>query len=40
VVGFHAENVETLKAAFHEAVDDYLATYAMVGKDPSEALRH
>jgi predicted HicB family RNase H-like nuclease len=28
VVGFHADTVEDLKAAFHEAVDDYLATCA------------
>lgn len=26
VVGFHATNVKALRAAFHEAVDDYLAT--------------
>ncbi|BCH28345.1 hypothetical protein MesoLjLc_02750 [Mesorhizobium sp. L-8-10] len=26
VVGFHADNVADLIAAFHEAVDDYLET--------------
>lgn len=31
-VGFHAENVEHLRAAFHEAVDDYLASCAKIGK--------
>lgn len=33
-VGFHADTVVRLKQAFHEAVDDYLATCARVGKDP------
>lgn len=33
-IGFHAETVDGLRAAFHEAVDDYLATCAKVGKDP------
>ncbi len=36
VVGFHADNVEDLKAAFHEAVDDYLATCEAVGKEPQK----
>jgi len=35
VVGFHAETVEGLKAAFHEAVDDYIDACARVGK-PAE----
>ncbi len=30
-VGFHAGSVDTLKAAFHEAVDDYVATCAQIG---------
>ena len=34
VVGFHADNVESLKAVFHEAVDDYLATCEKIGKKP------
>lgn len=32
VVGFHADTVDRLKAAFHEAVDDYLVTCKKVGK--------
>jgi predicted HicB family RNase H-like nuclease len=32
VVGFHAETVDDLKAAFRDAVDDYLATCRAVGK--------
>lgn len=32
-VGFHADTVEGLRAAFHEAVDDYLETCAKVGKE-------
>jgi predicted HicB family RNase H-like nuclease len=35
VVGFHAESVPDLQAAFHEAVDDYIQTCAKVGK-PAE----
>ncbi len=34
VIGFHGASVEELKAAFHEAVDDYLATCAQIGKEP------
>lgn len=34
VVTFHADTVAGLKAAFREAVDDYLATCAAVGKPP------
>lgn len=26
IIGFHAESVEELRAAFHQAVDDYIAT--------------
>lgn len=33
-IGFHADTVENLRAAFHEAVDDYLATCAKIGKEP------
>ena len=36
-VSFHAETVEDLRAAFHEAVDDYIETCAKVGKDPQKA---
>lgn len=35
-VGFHADSVEGLRAAFREAVDDYLETCARVGKDPNK----
>ncbi len=34
-VSFHADNVEDLRAAFEEAVDDYLATCTKLGK-PAE----
>lgn len=37
VVGFHADSVASLVAAFHEAVDDYLATCAKIGKEPQKA---
>jgi predicted HicB family RNase H-like nuclease len=33
-VGFHAETVEGLHDAFHEAVEDYLETCAKIGKEP------
>jgi len=36
VVGFHADTVVELKAAFHEAVDDYLDLCAKAGKDPQK----
>lgn len=32
VVGFHAEEAQALKQAFRDAVDDYLATCAAIGK--------
>jgi predicted HicB family RNase H-like nuclease len=32
VVGFHADTVGDLTEAFHEAVDDYLATCERIGK--------
>jgi predicted HicB family RNase H-like nuclease len=35
-VGFHAETVEGLVAAFEEAVVDYLETCAKVGKKPDK----
>lgn len=35
-VGFHADNVAGLKAAFHGAVDDYLDACAKIGKDPQK----
>lgn len=33
-IGFHANTVEDLRAAFREAVDDYLDTCARLGKEP------
>jgi predicted HicB family RNase H-like nuclease len=36
VVAFHAESVPELRAAFHEAVDDYLLTCIKVGKPPEK----
>lgn len=32
MVGFHADNVAELRAAFEEAVDDYIETCAKIGK--------
>ena len=37
VIGFHADTVRDLEAAFVEAVDDYLATCAAIGKSPEKA---
>jgi predicted HicB family RNase H-like nuclease len=36
-VGFHADTVDGLIDAFHEAVDDYQETCAKLGKDPEKA---
>nr|WP_210318836.1 type II toxin-antitoxin system HicB family antitoxin [Rhizobium paranaense] len=36
VIGFHAESVTELKRAFHEAVDDYVATCHQIGKEPQK----
>ena len=36
-VGFHADTVEGLRAAFREAVEDYIETCARVGKEPQKA---
>jgi len=36
-VGFHADTVEGLRAAFHEAVDDYIETCAQIGKEPQKS---
>jgi len=35
VVGFHGDTVSKLRAAFREAVDDYLATCEKLGKTPN-----
>ncbi|MDO9010423.1 MAG: type II toxin-antitoxin system HicB family antitoxin [Gallionella sp.] len=32
VIGFHADNVQELRAAFEEAVEDYLASCANLGR--------
>ena len=32
-VGFHADSVEELKQAFHEAVEDYIETCARIGRE-------
>ncbi len=36
IVGFHADDVAGLRAAFEEAVDDYIETCAKVGKTPEK----
>ncbi|MFA7269224.1 MAG: type II toxin-antitoxin system HicB family antitoxin [Sterolibacterium sp.] len=36
IVSFHADNVKALRAAFEEAVDDYLETCEKVGKTPEK----
>ncbi len=36
-IGFHADTVEGLRAAFHEAVEDYIETCARIGKEPQKA---
>lgn len=36
-VGFHADGVEALRDAFHEAVEDYIETCAKIGKEPQKA---
>jgi predicted HicB family RNase H-like nuclease len=36
VIGFHGESVAELRAAFAEAVDDYLATCKKLGKEPNK----
>ena len=36
-VSFHADAVEGLREAFHEAVEDYIETCAKIGKEPQKA---
>ncbi|MEQ1603185.1 MAG: type II toxin-antitoxin system HicB family antitoxin [Methylophilaceae bacterium] len=36
-IGFHGESVAELRAAFIEAVDDYLATCEKLGREPNHA---
>ena len=35
VIGFHGDSVVELRAAFEEAVDDYLDTCAQLGREPN-----
>ena len=35
-VGFHADTVDDLRAAFREAVEDYIETCAKIGKEPQK----
>lgn len=35
VIGFHADSVTELRAAFKEAVDDYLETCKKLGQEPN-----
>ncbi|RFC35606.1 MAG: putative nuclease of the RNAse H fold, HicB family [Candidatus Nitrotoga sp. SPKER] len=37
VIGFHGETVTELRAAFNEAVDDYLATCKNLGQTPNKS---
>ena len=37
VIGFHADNVNDLIEAFHEAVDDYADACAKIGKKPDKS---
>ena len=37
VIGFHADTVEDLIAAFHEAVEDYIELCEKIGKKPEKA---
>lgn len=37
VIGFPADTVEDLRAAFFEAVDDYIETCAKAGKEPQKS---
>jgi predicted HicB family RNase H-like nuclease len=36
-VSFHADTVKDLKAAFHEAVNDYIQTCVAIGKQPQKS---
>jgi predicted HicB family RNase H-like nuclease len=36
IIGFHAESVKELRAAFEEAVSDYLATCEKSGRPPQK----
>lgn len=36
IISFHADNVVELRAAFEEAVDDYIETCEKIGKSPEK----
>lgn len=36
-IGFHAETVDALREAFHEAINDYIETCQKLGKKPQKA---
>ena len=36
IISFHADNVADLKAAFREAVDDYIEMCVKIGKPPQK----
>ena len=38
-ISFHADTVADLKAAFREAVDDYIETCGRIGKSPQNGVR-
>lgn len=38
IIGFHADNVADLNAAFEEAVDDYLEACEKIGKPPEKPI--
>jgi predicted HicB family RNase H-like nuclease len=40
VIGFHGANVDELRAAFHEAVDDYVTLRSALGKEASKVVGH
>ena len=38
-VGFHADTVEALPSAFHDAVEYYVEACAKIGKEPQKGFR-
>lgn len=36
IIGFHADNVDALRTAFEEAVEDYLDVCEKIGKSPEK----
>lgn len=38
VITFEGESVQKLRAAFEEAVDDYISTCSEIGKDPQNLI--